>query len=122
MNGSIFHKCSCCNYIWYSLVSFLGDVAIELKGYQVHFKELKTGLFLFNHSCGGTMAIQVHHFSHLFDGTVFRDRLTDTEQCPGYCCYQEELRPCPAKCECAYVREIIQLIEKYDKITSAIES
>ena len=115
MNEFNFHKCSCCDYIWQSLDSFLNDDSKELIGYQVNFKELQLGWFLFNHSCGTTFAVQVKHFLQLYDGPVFKERLTGKEQCSTYCLNKNELRSCPAKCECAYVREIMQIIKSYNK-------
>ena len=38
-----------------------------------------------------------------------------TTECPEFCLHKSELRPCPAKCECAYVREIIQVIKDWPK-------
>ena len=35
---------------------------------------------------------------------------TGTDDCPGYCLRVDELGRCPARCECAYVREIIHVI------------
>ena len=45
--------------------AFLGDPRIEIIGYQAHFEELKLGIFLFNHICKATLAIQVDKFKHL---------------------------------------------------------
>jgi hypothetical protein len=106
-----FKKCGPCGFEWETLDSFLGDPAIEIIGYQVHFEELKLGIFLFNHSCNGTLAIRVDNFKHLYDGPIFKERKTGGEDCPGYCLHESELRSCPAHCECAYIREIIQRIK-----------
>jgi hypothetical protein len=46
---------------------------------------------------------------------MVEERKTGTEECPGYCLHQDELQPCPARCECAYVREIIQIIRNWPK-------
>ncbi len=45
----------------------------------------------------------------------FEERKTSGEDCPGYCLHETELRSCPAHCECAYIREIIQRIKTWVK-------
>jgi hypothetical protein len=110
-----FKKCPNCGFKWESRENLLTDDKLFLIGYQANFKELATGLFYFNHSCEGTLAIPAYLFGDLYDGPIFSDRATDDEECPGYCLHREELRPCPAECECAYVREIVQIIKNWPK-------
>ena len=110
MTGRRFKRCSSCGYEWESRDGFIEDPALCIIGYQVDFEHLKEGLFLFNHSCGTTLAIMAGDFRDLYEGPVFSERLTGSGECPEYCLHQSELRPCPAKCECAYVREIVQII------------
>jgi len=105
-----FKKCTYCGFTWYSIESFIKDADLELIGYQANFKDLATGLLYFNHCCNGTLAVQAYRFSDLYKGTIFNKRATGSDECPGYCLHREELRPCPNECECAYVREIIQII------------
>jgi hypothetical protein len=113
---STFKKCPACAFDWLTRDNFLKDPLVVIIGYQAHFEDLKSGLFLFNHhSCKGTLSIHAGAFTDLYDGTVFSERATGGEQCPGYCLHQNELRPCPAKCECAYVRQVIQLIKNWPK-------
>ncbi|MDO9578608.1 MAG: hypothetical protein Q7J16_12045 [Candidatus Cloacimonadales bacterium] len=90
---------------------FIYDPEIEIIGYQVHFKDLEKGFFLFNHSCRGTMSINVEEFSDMYQGPIFQERLTGSDQCSGYCLHHSNLKPCSEKCECAYVREVIQIIK-----------
>ncbi len=90
-------------------------------GYQVNFDELMAGMFLFNHVCGTSLAISADDFRDLYDGPMFTEKLNGTDTCDGYCLHESDLRPCPAKCECAYVREIVQLILKWPKQGSAIK-
>jgi len=106
-----FKQCSTCGFKWATRDQFLEDPDVELVGYQVNFVELLAGFFLFNHSCKTTLAIPVEPFEGFYDGPVFSKRATGTEQCPEYCLHEENLIPCPAQCECAFVREIIQLIK-----------
>lgn len=90
-------------------------------GYQVHFDELVAGLFLFDHNCGTTFSIQAGSFQDLYDGPMFIEKLTGTEECGGHCLHKDDLRPCPAKCECAYVRKIMQVILSWPKQEAAVK-
>ncbi len=110
-----FKTCAVCGFVWPTRKDFLTDTAVEIIGYQVNFDALTLGIFLFNHSCANTLAVPAGAFKDLYDGPIFAIRATGTEQCPGYCLRQNELRPCPAQCECAYVRQIIQIIIKWPK-------
>lgn len=113
--NTFFKECSVCDFKWPLRDEFLKDPNIEIIGYQVHFEELAEGLFLFNHSCKGTLAIIANEFKDLYDGPIFSERATGSDDCPGHCLHQKDLDPCPVKCECAYVREIIQAIKHYKK-------
>jgi hypothetical protein len=118
-NQPVFKKCPLCGFAWQSRSSFLSDSGIEMIGYQPHFEDLIAGFFLFNHSCDGTLAILVESFEDLYDGPVYEERKTGTDECPEYCLHQEELARCPARCECAFVREIIQVVKSWPKNPSA---
>ena len=104
-----------CRRTWNDRTEFLADPEIELIGYQVHFKDLNMGLFLFNHSCHTSLAIPAGKFIDLYLGEIVRGRKTGTDEGPSYCLHQDELKSCPAECECAYVRDIIQIIRKWPK-------
>lgn len=111
-----FKKCTYCSRRWQSREEFLADPATELIGYQINFENLQLGLFLFNHAvCKTTLAIAASQFRDLYGGPVLHDRLTGTEQCPGYCLHQDALEACPAQCECAYVRQVMQVIRAWKK-------
>lgn len=105
-----FARCSLCRHTWETRVDFLGDPSLRIIGYQVAFTNLAEGFFLFNHSCGTTLARPVGEFQDLHDGPIVAHRATGSDECPGYCLRRGELRACPAECECASVREIIQII------------
>jgi hypothetical protein len=105
-----FKECPKCGFNWKLRDDFLDDRNVKIIGYQTNFIELSAGLFFFNHSCKGTFTIRANEFSDLYHGPFFEIRSTGNEECPDYCLYKEELRRCPVKCECAYVREIIQII------------
>jgi len=107
-----FHVCPNCAFSWNSRNDFLNDENVTIIGYQVHFEELTAGLFLFNHSCKGTFALEVSAFEDLYNGPVFRQKALGSEECPGHCLHESLLDPCPAQCECVFVREIIQVLQK----------
>jgi len=111
----MFKSCSC-GYAWKERPEFLGDARIEMLGYQVDFDHLELGLLLFNHmSCGTTLGVPVADLKDLYDGPVFKRNLHGTEDCPSYCLYQNNLDVCPQECECAYVRQIMQVIKRWPK-------
>ena len=106
-----FGRCANCGFVWPTRASFLKDPALKVIGYQVNFEALKLGLFLFNHTCRGTLSVRAEAFWDLYPGPIFKERATGSAQCPEHCLFQEELSACPAQCECAYVREILQIIK-----------
>ncbi len=113
--ASNFKKCTVCGVEWASRNDFISDPDIEFIGYQVDFDILTAGLFLFNHSCFGTLAIPAGEFTDLYDGQVFETRKTGSAFCEKHCLHVYDLAPCPAKCECSYVREVIQLIKSWPR-------
>jgi len=108
-----FKTCPNCGFGWPTREAFLDDPALELIGYQVNFQKLKLGCFLFNHSCKATLALHANAFWDLYQGAFFQERATGSDQCPAYCLHQDVLDPCHAKCECAFVREILQVIKNW---------
>lgn len=112
----LFKKCPNCGYKWRDRDSFLSDPEIRLNGYQVNFYNLKLGLFLFDHlKCRTTLAIKAGEFRDLYHGPVFTERKTGTEECPEYCLRPQELSRCPTKCNCAWVREILDIVSHWKK-------
>lgn len=111
-----FKTCTCCKCPWFTREEFLEDANVEIIGYQANFGDLELGLFLFNHlDCHSTIAIPADRFNDLYDGPVFAHRLTGTEFCLELCKDVNELASCDRKCECAYVREIVQIIRAWPK-------
>lgn len=115
-----FKTCSMCNRSWASREVFLQDPELRLIGYQANFAKLETGIFLFYHSCGTTISIRAKDFLDLYNGPVYKDRETGSDQCPGYCLVEEELSPCPAHCECAYVREVAAILRSWPKLSAPL--
>lgn len=107
-----FKTCSC-GTIWPTREAFLHDPQLSLIGYMPSFADLKLGILLFNHDkCRTTIATRVDAFADLYDGPVYADRKTGTAECPGHCLRKSDLDPCPAQCECAWVREVIQRVAR----------
>jgi hypothetical protein len=107
-----FKKCPKCDFVWDRREDFLGDENLTVIGYEISDCGLVNGLFLFNHDCGTTMALKVEKFQDLYDGPVFKERLAGTDECPDYCLYKSNLTRCSLQCECAYVREILQILRR----------
>ena len=113
-NITIFKICPGCNTIWETRQDFLDDPDVKITGYQANFEFLKEGLFFFNHlHCRSTIAVRTGLFHDLYQGPIFRERKTGEDDCPRYCLRKTEMRACPAKCECAYVREILVIIKTW---------
>src|SRR5450759_267059 len=115
MTSAVFKKCSC-GKIWADRASFLSDATVNLIGYQVHFEELQAGFLLFNHliaDCGTTLALEVRDFADLYSGPVFEERMTGSQTCPGLCQHRESLERCTVQCECAFVREVLQIVRNW---------
>jgi len=110
-----FASCSNCRFTWQTRADFMADRGLTVIGYQVNFSCLTAGFFLFNHVCRGTFAVGVQDFADLYQGEMYQDRATGTDQCPGYCLQLGNLQPCPARCECAFVREIIQILQRAER-------
>ena len=111
----MFKKCPNCGCQWIDRPGFLEDPHLKLVGYQVNFNALTAGIILFNHKCKGTLAILAEDFRDLYDGPVFDRKATNGPDCPGHCLHEDDLGPCPAECECAYVREVLQEIRNWPK-------
>ena len=120
---SPFKKCPCCSRVWSSRSDFLQDGSLEVNGYSPDFESLQEGLFYFTHQvdgCLSTMVIKAKNFVDLYTGRKYSERKTGAADCLGYCLNKEELRSCQVQCECAYVREILKVIQEYPKNHAAI--
>ncbi len=117
-----FKVCPTCSEKWDMVEALLADPLVELIGYQVNLNVLEDGLFYFLHhreSCGTTMAIPVAAFKKLSDLPFLAPRAAAApEGCEGLCLKRGELGACPQKCECNWVREIMQTIHKWKKSTA----
>jgi hypothetical protein len=115
----MFETCPMCRLVWPSREVFLSDPQLIVVGYQADLDALETGLFLFNHrerGCGTTLAVEAGRFVDLATGPIYRESLEGTEECPDHCLRPDDLRPCPAHCECAYVRDVLQVVRSWKKL------
>ena len=111
----MFKKCTSCSCIWKNRQDFLADPDLKIIGYQASFDNVKDGLFLFNHVCETTLAIDVIKFDDLYKGPVYDMSLSDTDECSELCTDMNNLDACDAKCKYAYVRDVIQIIKNWPK-------
>jgi hypothetical protein len=112
-----FKVCTFCATIWQERSAFLADPSVRVIGYTAYFQEIESGLFLFNHNiCKTTLAIEASRFTDLYDGPVFAQPVTGTTACPSYCLRRSELRRCLARCECAYVRDVLDKVARWEKV------
>ena len=114
----LFKECPHCNHKWPDRETFLADETLSLIGYQANFVNLEAGFFLFNHNipeCGTSLAIEAGEFKDLHNGPIYQERMTGKPECPGYCKQTQILDPCANKCECAYVRNVLQIVKEWPK-------
>jgi hypothetical protein len=112
---NVFKKCPSCFTSWATRNDFLRDGSLELNGYKADFQKLEYGLFFFTHKvadCFSTMALEAGDFLDLYTGTIYLESKTLTDECPRYCIDEKQLNRCEAKCECAFVREVLQIVKK----------
>lgn len=112
MTEQSFTACESCGKQWLSRADFLSDATLVVSGYQANFIAPEKGLFLFGHGCHGLLSVDVAAFADLYTGPIFTERLSQTGACPGFCLHRNVLGPCPQHCECAYVREILRVLDR----------
>ncbi len=109
-----FKICPCCFKKWTTREAFLSDHSLKLNGYKADFKDLEFGMFFFTHhidGCHSTMALMVGDFRSLYSGEIYAEKKALSEECPRYCVNENQLSRCNAFCECAFVREIMHIIQ-----------
>lgn len=111
-----FKTCTFCGHVWPKREDFLTDPEVVTVGYQAYLPDPTLGLFLFNHmACETTLALQALDFSDLHSGPIYQQPLRGTKGCMGHCDHQQDLEPCPGECECAWVREVLQVVKGWQK-------
>ncbi|RJX31212.1 MAG: hypothetical protein C4531_08465 [Desulfurivibrio sp.] len=110
---SFFKICTACGKKWVNQALFLVDPAISLVGYQVAFEAREAGYLLFNHNCGTTLAVAVHHFYDLPHSLV--DLHCHEKLSPEHCLNEDGEQDCQAGCECSQVKKIMKIIKLWPK-------
>ena len=113
--AAFFKRCPGCGTTWVTQHDLLSDPGVQVSGYQMRPDDLSSGLFLFDHGCGTTLAVAAGDFRHLYDGPVYKKSLADSETCPRFCLHENELRPCKQECERAHIRETLQIVRNWPK-------
>ena len=111
----MFKICPLCEHPWKDRENFLTDPGLTIVGYQARFDDENSGLFLFNHTCETTLAVEVELFDDLYKGPRYDEPLTGTDECSELCLHTDELSPRGARCKYAFLREIIQIIKNWPK-------
>jgi hypothetical protein len=109
-----FKICPMCSTNWITRDEFLDDPLLGINGYQAHFEKLEWSLFYFTHQkegCFSTLAIKAKEFLSLYAGRKYNERRIGEEDCPEYCLDKEQLNRCAALCECAFNREVIEIMK-----------
>ena len=112
----MFKQCPLCGNTWKNREAFLADPNLVIIGYQARLEKIKDGLFLFNHTCQTTLAMEVMEFDDLYQGPKYDVSLVDTDECSQFCVDMNNLDACGAECKYAYVRDIIQIIKNWPKM------
>jgi hypothetical protein len=119
----VFKECSLCKTRWTSRSKFLYDPEIRIIGYQVNITDIERGLILFNHlSCKNKLALDVDQLADMYKGPRYTENRRGSNECPNYCLNQNSLEPCPSKCSCSYVREVLQMIRNIDQVKMSLVS
>lgn len=114
MERAVFKECPMCATKWTTRDQFMSDLSVELNGYGADFERIDWSLFYFTHmkeGCFSTMGIAAKDFLDLYSGKKFTERQTGLDGCPEYCLDEKQLDRCSAICECAFNREIIQILK-----------
>jgi len=120
MVESAFKVCPACRRRWATRDDFLADPGVEVIGYQANFTDLELGYFLFIHaSCQTSFAIEARTFRDFYEGPVFQERKTGSDECSGFCRNDRALDPCDVKCECAWVRHVLKEVRRRLSVASS---
>jgi len=116
--NDMFKTCNSCGDQWETREHFLSDPDVTAKGYQIFFTNLTQGLFLFNHSCGTTLAIEAEALLDLYNGTIYDERRPAKDRhCPGRCMMENIMSPCSDRCKCAFISTLLNQLKNWEKIS-----
>ena len=107
---SVFKRCSTCDREWSTRDEFLHDPEVVLVGYQSTFTVTEPGLFLFNHSCDSTIAIDADAFADMYGEEIRQSCEAHLDNHPEYCCKGMTGEDEPKACICKFSRTIVDTL------------
>lgn len=113
--SNLFKTCPGCTTKWPTREDLLSDPGVTLIGFQVDMHRPRGGLFLFNHCCRDTLAVPAEMFLDLVDRPLVTSSLRGTPVCERHCLHRNDIDPCRQHCECAFVREVLQVVRHWPK-------
>lgn len=109
--------CTMCDTRWDDIESFITDEELDVCGYQARFDVPSDGLILVTHmaeQCGTTLGVRVAEIRPLYDGPMYPERKTGSDECPGLCLLEGRLEDCTVECSMAWVRHVIQAMRRHE--------
>ena len=106
-----FKTCSMCREVWTTPEVFLRGLSLLPIGLIVDFENPYQSLFMFNHSCGTTLAIEASSFRDHFPLLV-GESLARTPGCPLHCVDIHDLESCNQPCRNAELREFLAAMRR----------
>ena len=107
-----FKTCPTCAAQWEDRKQFLGDPCLKLLGYQSTFTMGQPGLFLFNHSCGSTIALEATTFEDIYDGDIYRHCEAHYSNHADYCCKADTGEKHVKTCVCQFATEMATTLQQ----------
>lgn len=94
----------------------MSDRSLSIIGFQNFFNHLRDGVFLFNHTCGTTLALDGDLLFARYSGTIYLNRKRQkSRDCPGICTTSNIHAPCSDQCWCSIINRIIHQHKKKRK-------
>jgi hypothetical protein len=112
-----FKVCPQCGKSWRSLFELVEDVSLHVNGYQASFIDPDNGLVFFTHiveHCRSTIAVEVQHLRHMYNGPEIEMHNFGRETCPGFCLDMHELEDCNQVCNMHWVRAILHYLRRHE--------
>jgi hypothetical protein len=103
---SIFKTCPSCEAVWATRSDFLADREVLLVGYQSSYTVSQPGLFLFNHSCDSTIAVDASDFKDMYNEDICQSCEAHRKHHPAHCCKGMTGEDKPKKCVCKFSKAI----------------
>lgn len=108
---SCFKVCTFCGKEWNDFEAFLGDTDKELLDCMVDRNNHYFNLFMFNCSCGTTLAIPLFDFVKAAPEQFYLEDNREKPNKPAYCLATSPEDSCLAKCACHYTASMLQRLK-----------